>query len=266
MTKEIREIKPTIIKHDPELNTIPLKDFTAVEMDLFFSIVAKVQEKGDSLIRLYFSDLKELSDYKATANKRFVDDIYSTYKKLSTITFGTTSKSGLRRQLFVMFTKFDINGDAEKPYVDIKVNEMAIPLINNLDRWVRYTLQEFGSLESRYSKTMYRLLKQYRTTGKAYFTKEVLHELLDVPKSYRQSDINKRVLEPIEQELSKIFPRFRIKKIQNETKRGKPIMAYEFRFVAEPKDKADYVPYKPKRKKDKREKSPITMYNWLEGK
>ncbi|MCJ0597502.1 replication initiation protein [Enterococcus cecorum] len=267
MTKEIREIKPTIIKHDPELNTIPLKDFTAVEMDLFFSIVAKVQEKGDSLIRLYFSDLKELSDYKATANKRFVDDIYNTYKKLSTITFGTNSKSGLRRQLFVMFTKFDINGDAEKPYVDIKVNEMAIPLINNLDRWVRYTLQEFGSLESRYSKTMYRLLKQYRTTGKAYYTKETLFELLDVPASYakKMTNFDKKVLEPIIKELKPIFMRLRVKKIHAD-KRGRPVIAYEFSFTPEPKDKPEYAPIKPKRKKDKRDRPPITMYNWLEGK
>nr|WP_239010639.1 RepB family plasmid replication initiator protein [Enterococcus faecium] len=36
---------------------------------------------------------------------------------------------------------------------------------------------------------MFRLLKQYRTKGFAYFSKEDFHELLDIPKSY-----NKQIL------------------------------------------------------------------------
>lgn len=258
-----KELKSTIIKHDPELNTIPLKDFTSVEMDLFFSIIAKVQEKGDSVIRLTFAELKALSDYRATANKRFIDDIFSTYEKLLRITFGSTSKNGMRRQLFVMFTRFDINGDTEIPYVDIQVNDMAIPMINNLDRWVRYTLQEFNSLDSRYSKTMYRLLKQYRTTGKAYYKKEVLFELLDVPTSYTKKleNFNQFVLKPIEKELSPIFTNLTIKKV-HASKRGRPVIAYEFTFEPEPKDKAENtVP----RNKEKQDLPNISMHNWLEG-
>lgn len=258
-----KDIKPIIIRHDPELNTIPLRDFKSVEMDLFFSIVAKVQEKGDSLIRLEFAELKALSDYRPTANKRFIDDIFSTYEKLLRITFGSTSKSGMRRQLFVMFTRFDINGDAEIPYVDIQINDMAIPMINNLDRWVRYTLQEFNSLDSRYSKTMYRLLKQYRTTGKAYYKKEVLFELLDVPASYAKKMVNfdNKVLEPILKELSPIFTNLAIKKV-HASKRGRPVIAYEFTFEPEPKDKAENtVP----QNKEKKELPNIPMHNWLDG-
>lgn len=269
-----QEIKPpTIIKHDPELNTIPLKDFKSVEMDLFFSIIARVQQKGDNIIRIKFDELKELSDYKPTANKRFIDDIESTYKKLLTLTFGQTSKDKIDREYFIMFTRFRIHGSAEIPYVEIQVHDLAIPLINNLDRWVRYTLQEFNSLDSRYSKTMYRLLKQWRTVGKAYYKKEVLYELLDVPTSYtkKTENFNQFVLEPILRELSPIFRGLEVKKVRA-NKRGRPLIAYEFTFKAEPKDKGETFipqekPYKDKEQQEqRRNRPPITMYNWLEGK
>nr|AGO03648.1 plasmid replication initiation plasmid replication initiation plasmid replication replication initiation protein [Lacticaseibacillus paracasei] len=63
-----------------------------------------------------------------------------------------------------MFTKFQINGDADEPYVDVEVYRDAIPLLNNLESWVRYALTEFRDLKSSYAKTMFRLLKVYRTT------------------------------------------------------------------------------------------------------
>ena len=181
-----------IVKHHSELNTIPLRSFTAVEMNLFFSIVSRMRDKNNQVVRFTFPQLKELSNYKATANKNFLNDLRSTYTKLIRLNFGRTSKSGLRFEAFVMFTDFDINGDAEEPYVDIKLHEKALPLLNELDSWVRYSLQQFNQLQSSYSKTMFRLLKQFRTTGYAYFTKEDLHELLDIPKSYNQGTIDQR--------------------------------------------------------------------------
>ncbi len=56
-----------IVKYHHELNTIPLRKFTPVEMNLFFSIVSRMREKGDKTVRFTFDQLKDLSNYKATA-------------------------------------------------------------------------------------------------------------------------------------------------------------------------------------------------------
>ncbi|WP_337432114.1 RepB family plasmid replication initiator protein, partial [Salmonella enterica] len=66
----------------PELNTIPLRKFKPVEMNLFFSIVSRMRDKNDQRVCFSFEQLKELSNYKATANNRFIDDIELTYDKL----------------------------------------------------------------------------------------------------------------------------------------------------------------------------------------
>ncbi|CAI3490316.1 replication initiation protein [Enterococcus cecorum] len=233
-----------IVKYHHELNTIPLRKFTPVEMNLFFSIVSRMREKGDKTVRFTFEQLKDLSNYKATANTRFVDDLKSTYEKLLQLRFGRTSKTGLSVEMFVLFTKFKINGDVDEPYVDIQIFEDALPLLNNLDEWVRYSLQQFSELQSSYSKTMFRLLKQWRTIGKVYYEKEDLHELLDIPKSYKQPDIDKRVLKPIRQELTAIFKGLSIKKKYGKG-RGKPVVGYTFTFKPEINKADDFNKHAP---------------------
>lgn len=228
-----------IVKYDSELNTIPLRKFSPVEMNLFFSIVSRMRNKSDDIICFSFSDLKELSDYKMTATKSFVKDLESTYDKLMELKFSKRSASGLSVEKFRMFTRFKINGDTDEPHVEIQVHDMALPLLNNLEQWVRYSLAEFRELGSGYSKTMFRLLKQFRTTGFAYFSKEDFNELLDIPKSYRETNIDQFVLNPIKQELTPLFTGLTIKKKYGKG-RGKPVIGYQFTFKAERKDADDF--------------------------
>lgn len=240
-----------IVKYHHELNTIPLRKFTPVEMNLFFSIVSRMREKGDKTVRFTFDQLKDLSNYKATANVRFVDDLKTTYEKILSLRFGRRSESGLSYEMFVMFTKFKINGDTPEPYVDIQIFEDALPLLNGLDSWVRYSLQQFNELQSSYSKTMFRLLKQFRTKGYAYFSKEDFHELLDIPKSYKQPDIDKRVIKPIRQELTAIFKGLTIKKKYGKG-RGKPVIGYQFSFKQEIKQADDFNKHAPTKEEQNR--------------
>ncbi|MDN6054578.1 MAG: replication initiation protein [Lactococcus lactis] len=228
-----------IVKYDPELNTIPLRKFTPVEMNLFFSIVSRMRDKGDETVRFSFDQLKELSVYKPTANNRFIDDIESTYQKILGLRFGRRSKDGLYREFFVMFTEFEINGHADDPYVDIKIYPKAIKLLNELESWVRYALSEFRDLKSSYAKTMFRLLKQFRTTGYAYFSVADFNELLDVPKSYKSSNINQSVLKPIKEELTPLFRGLTIRKKYGKG-RGKPVIGYTFTWKPEKKDANDF--------------------------
>ncbi|MEB6148753.1 replication initiation protein, partial [Enterococcus casseliflavus] len=174
---------------------------------------------------------------KPTANKRFLDDIQDTYQKLLGLAFSKVSKSGKRRQMFVMFTQFDINGEDDIPYVDVQVHEMALPLLNNLDTWVRYSLTEFRELKSGYAKTAFRLLKQFRTQGWAEFTREDFFELMDIPKSYQKNlgEIDRTVLKPIKEELTPLFKGLTIRKKYGKG-RGKPVIGYRFTWKAEKND------------------------------
>lgn len=237
-----------LVKYQPELNTIPLRKFSPTEMNLFFSIVSRMRDKGDQTVRFSFDQLKELSNYKPTANRRFIDDIKRTYDHLMDLRFGSQSKSGLSFERFVMFTKFKINGDVDEPYVDVEIYKDALPLLNNLESWVRYALIEFRDLKSSYAKTMFRLLKGYRTTGYAYFSKADFNELLDIPKSYKEFHVNQRILAPIREELTPLFRGLTVRKKYGKG-RGKPVIGYSFAWKPERKDAEDVQVSKTERLK-----------------
>ncbi|NTM38393.1 replication initiation protein [Enterococcus faecium] len=203
-----------------------------------------MRDVGDKKVQFTFEQLKDLSNYKATANVRFIDDLETTYDKLMDLRFGRRSADGLQRERFVLFNQFKIDGKADIPFAEIQVHEKALPLLNNLEEWVRYSLQQFNELESSYSKTMFRLLKQYRTKGIANFSKEDFHELLDIPKSYRESDINKKIIKPIRQELTAIFKGLTIQKRYGKG-RGKPVIGYQFTFKPEIKKSDDFNKHAP---------------------
>ena len=86
-------------------------------------------------------------------------------------------------------------------------------------------------LKSTYAKNMFRILKQYKHTGYMKIKIDDFRERLDIPNSYRMSNINQFVLNPIIKELSTIFKNLHINKIK--AKKGRKIEWLEFTFDAE---------------------------------
>ena len=74
---------------------------------------------------------------------------------------------------------------------------------------------EFATLKSVYSKTVYRFLKQYRKTGFWKVDLEDFRNLLSIPKSYKPTHIDSRVLKPVMTELPSIFKGLKVHKIKS---------------------------------------------------
>lgn len=216
-----------IVVYKNELNTIPLRNFNAVEMDLLMALMSQMRDKDVTEVSFDFSTLKELSRYnKETALDSFVGDLKSTYSKLISLNVDFETKS--KYVSFVLFTKYEVDKDNQT--VKVKVNTEFKDLINKMTgNFTKFELQQFTELRSSYSKTAYRLLKQYRTTGTARFSLDEFRKLLDIPDSYKISDIDKRVLQPIQNELEPIFKGLKITK----HKRSRRVVGLEFTFATE---------------------------------
>ena len=228
------------VRYKNELNLVPMRNFDSVEMNLFFSICAKMKDKGLSKVQFTFEDLRELSAYKPTSIKRFSDDLEAVYNKMLQLTY-RTEEAGIREK-FVLFTGYRI--DENNQTVDISVNPELAYIVNELSsKFTKFELQEFTGIRSSYAKTMYRLLKQYRSTGFYIVKIEDFREILSIPNSYQMSDIDKQVLKPIKNELSEFFDPLKIKKIK--ARKGNRIAMIEFRF------------------KEKQEFEPVPMVDWM---
>lgn len=127
-------------------------------------------------------------------------------------------------------SEYRINSNEQ--FINIGTNPKFEHLINNLTHnFTKLELTELTSLISSYSKTAYRLLKQFRTTGYAIFEIDKFLELFCIPSSYKQYHINQRVIQPIKNELSQYFKNLKINKISKS--RGRKITHIEFIFDVE---------------------------------
>ena len=186
----IMKKRDDLVVYKNEFNTVPLRNFNSVEMDLLMAIMSQMRDRGETRIAFSFEELKIVR--------------------------------------FVFITKYEI--DKENQEILIQVNDEFAPLINQMTgSFTRFELEQFTQLKSSYSKTMYRLLKQFRLTGFVKFSIDEFRRLLDIPVSYRMCHIDQFVLKPIYNELSEIFEDLTIKKI----KKKRRVIALEFRFKHE---------------------------------
>lgn len=228
------ENKKDLVVYKNDFNTIPLKNFKAVEMDILFAILSQIRDKGTDEIVFNFNDLKRLSNYREGGSTReFIKYLESTYDKLISLNvkIGTAEKF----TKFVFFTKYSVN--IETSTVTIAVNKEFAPLINELTgNFTKFELEEITEITSSYSKACYRLLKQYRKTGYYKVHIDKLRSLLDVPSSYTSNNFTNLILKPVKKDLSPYFNKLKINRVRDKYDKRK-IAYIEFSF--KPQDDID---------------------------
>ena len=108
----------SLVVYRNEMNTIPLRKFSSIEMDLFFSLCAQVRNRSTARVSISFEELKHLSNYNSTSLARFVADLESVYKKLLELTYRRIREDGNIIEMFVLFTGYEI--DQEKKRLHFK--------------------------------------------------------------------------------------------------------------------------------------------------
>ena len=211
-----------------EMNLVPLRKFTSTEVDLFFTLCNKLKEQDTRRLEIYFDELKHLSNYYSRSQDRFVKDLEHVYDKMLNLTY--TERNGKSFKKFVLFTSYEV--DVEEQQLAISINSDLKHILNSITAdFTKFELQEMTYLKSTYAKNMFRLLKQYKSTGYLKISVEDFRERLDVPKSYRMTDLNKNIFAPIINELSSIFKNLNINKVK--AKKGRKIEWLEFTFEPE---------------------------------
>ncbi|GAA7840027.1 hypothetical protein JP0186_07070 [Helicobacter pylori] len=123
-----------------------------------------------------------------------------------------------------------------------------------------FNLLEFQQVRGKYAKTLYRLLKQYKSTGILSVEWTQFRELLDIPKDYKMENIDQKVLTPALKELKKIYPfeHLSYKKERRNSHDKRKVTHIDFYFEQLPQGET-----KQQKQKDKqRAKRDIKLVAW----
>ena len=218
-----------IVKYNNYMNKLYFTKFKAVEYDLLMTLCAKLRDKDTNIITLSFTEIKNIIQYTKHTNENFVECLKSMNRKLMDIICEIEIDGKVI--MFVLFPTFEI--DSNKQELTICVNERFKFILNELIRnFTRFDLAEFIGLNSKYSKTLYRLLKQFKTTGRYEVKLDDFRKKIDCPESYSTKYVMDKVIKPSVHELQKYFPDLQCT-VQYTQKRGKPVSGYIFTFEPE---------------------------------
>lgn len=243
-----------IVQYDNALNGLKFKGFFPRDFDFMMAICSKARNKGTDKVVLGFDEIKQITNYTQTSTMVFVNDLLRMNKKLLDI-FGTVEINGVYHQgsLFYHFVT-----DPESHTLTVSVNENFRFILNEITKnFTWFDLKEFTALESKYAKTLYRLLKQFKTTGLYRVEIVDFRELMGIPKSYTNRDVMSKVVKPGIEELKDHFQHLKCVPI-TAPKRGNPIVAYEFTFG---KEIYEHQPKVEKKSAPTKKKNTFTDYN-----
>lgn len=233
----------TVAYHN-DMNKLSTRNWNIAERHLFTAIIVKLRDQGTKEVVMDKDDLRELSDYSDRHKARFKDTMANLINKVDDLELiQYTEKNGWNTmQKIRMFDEFiaEWANDRSDIKLKIRISPHYSYFVNALSgNFTQFELSEYLSLKSTYSAACYMQLKQWRTVGRRTFEVDEFKQLLDIPKSYRNYDIKRRVLTPIRNELSQFFKDLKIVGIKS----GRKIVKYDFTWT--PETKANKKTLKP---------------------
>jgi len=206
--------------------------------NIFFTLLQQLRNSSDYTLELDFNKVFELA--QIADNSSYRKEILDKLSKLQEFKFRyeTNNKGDLAQE--VIFPK--IETDSKNKVLKIKVSEdFKDRYINSpLKGWTRYELAEFVNLSGTYTKTIYRYLKQFRSSGRWRIRYDDFKELLGIPESYRATNIDQQILKPTIKELSAERNLFDMRRTPfqklsvRKFKKGREIETLEFTFMPQP--------------------------------
>lgn len=244
-----------IVKYDNYMNGLKFTGFTTTDFNFLMLLCSKAHDEDIKKIIISFDELRQKAAYTRTSIQQFRTDLERMNEKLMRVT--CKLKTETKTIMFVLFPTFEI--DVEQQTLTVAVNEHFRFILNELVKnFTRFDLNEFVKLDSKYSKTLYRLLKQFKTTGKYETRLDDFRKKIDCPESYSNKYVMDLIIKPSLEELQPYFTDLQCT-VQYAHKRGRPVEGYVFMFKPEKPAQTEEIPAeadKPAKLRSKKEISP----------
>ncbi|WP_158652349.1 replication initiation protein [Helicobacter felis] len=194
-----------------DVNSVSLGKLGALETNLLFAIFNKLKDRQDELLVFELDEIKAMIGAKTKVNisnlSKIVEKLWKNIRVANFWILYPRAKDGI-----MLFRRFRINyHDTKKTQVksiEIQVNMPYFGyLLNFLDaNFTSFELLEFQNINGKYAKTLYRLLKQWRSTGvPPKMEWEKFRELMGIPEKIKLLEVVERaILKPAIKELNKL--------------------------------------------------------------
>ena len=227
-----------VVKYSNELHELKFNSMNEAQQNVFFTLLQQFRNTDGYTLELDFNKIFELA--QIANNSSYRKEILNKLRQIQTITFMYEINDLGDLQQDVIFPSIRTDTQNRRLFVKVSKGFKDRYISSPLKGWTRYELAEFVGLNGTYTKTIYRYLKQFKSSGRWRIRYDDFKELLGIPESYQSCDIDKRILKPTLKELSaerNLFDQRRTpfeKLVVKKHKKGREIEALEFCFMPQP--------------------------------
>lgn len=221
------------------LNKYNFGALTETEIKIAFTLFAKLKDQNENEIKLTARDVKDLINYHSTASSSYyakaVFKAFDNLQKASITMLSPTNDKEIIR--FVLFQELIINIETKE--IRIKASPHLIPYINKFEtNFTKFELAEFVNLSGKYAPTLYRLLKQFRSSNYAIFKIEDFKNRMDFAPSLSTAEVmrfTKKAIKELQKEQDLFdtkripYPKLAVEALKQKGQ-GQKIVALKFTF------------------------------------
>ncbi len=195
-----------------DVNSVNLGKLSALETNLLFAIFNKLKDRQDELLVFDLDEIETMVHAVKINHSILSGVVKRLWKNIRVANFWILYPRA--EENIMLFRKFRINyHDTQKTQVKSMEIQVNMPyfgyLLNFLNaNFTSFELLEFQNIRGKYAKTLYRLLKQWKSVGvppRMEWGK--FRELMGILRDYQVGEIEMHILKPAIQELKKL-PQF----------------------------------------------------------
>lgn len=234
---EMFEKSPNHVKYRNAFNKANLGGLSVTASNLLMEIAGRVKDKGTDTIYFTDSELRREDLIGKRSLKDLINALNSIAKSLVKIT--STIETPEYIEHATVFEYFRVYKAPDAKYrLEVRVHPNYKFLFNELrDNFTVVQLRDFASLRSTRAKTLYRFLRQYRSTGVFYLSLHDVNVFFDVPENYQDKKkyIKDKILDPATKECAQYFDNLKLNSVKDPHKAGHPVIGYKWEFLADEK-------------------------------
>lgn len=190
-----------VVKYSNELNKIQFSSINENQMNILFTILSKMRhDDRDNKTEFDLNEIFNTANIN-TRNWDYLSQMLQGLGKLQDQKF--QYRIGEKLYQGVIFPTIAI--DREHKKLEVEINPVFRKnYLAEFGSFTRFELQEFVMLSGTYTKTLYRLLKQFKSQGVLYIKYDEFKRILGVPSTYKACDIDKQILKPALKQLQEV--------------------------------------------------------------
>lgn len=208
-SKETKETK--IVVYDNKIN-FSLEGISAKNTDIIMSAAYKLKEQGSNVIEVDYREIMTLANFKHMSFDDFHEYLKDNKTSFLTVTLWDTRDEQNNLDGVVIFTRFSAN--KQKHRITLQLNPLIKDTFSSIHPFTSLDLAIHTTLKSKYAKTLYRNLCQYRqANGKGFWSIPLedgvsekqpigFKTLFEVPRNLSQKYIKRDIIKPAINELA----------------------------------------------------------------